>query len=285
MPRVSGEAGQHRISQSACGQDVEQAGRRRWCWSQGATGSAVRRTPTDAHAQHLQQRRDVAADRAHADDHRALALEIARRALAQPRLPGMAALGVGQQREAPVDRDQRAQHAVRHRHRGGARGRRHLHAAPAQLAIDRPLGAGRMDLQPAQPRRLAQHRLEAAELGRRIVLARLAGDLAGHEGDVDRRRGRRPPAPARRSRRTGRRRPPRCGRPRCAGRSRRAEASWHVAIYTSAPRAPHPRCAADSGPAGRRDAGGEQRVAHGGRGAGDEHAHLVAAAPCGRCRR
>ncbi len=46
--------------------------------------------------------------------HGALAREISRRALSQPGLPGMAALSVGQQREAPVDRYHGAQGAVRY---------------------------------------------------------------------------------------------------------------------------------------------------------------------------
>ena len=136
------------------------------------------------HAQHLQQRRDVAADRPQAHDHRALALEVARRALAQPGLPGVAALGIGQQGEASVERDQRPQGAVRDGDRRCPRGGRHLDAASAQFAIERPLGAGGMDLQPLEAGRLAQHGLEAFELGRRIVLARAAGHLARHEGDI-----------------------------------------------------------------------------------------------------
>ena len=100
------------------------------------------------------------------------------------RLPGMPALGVGQQREAAVDGDQGAQHAVRDGHRGGARGGRDLDATPAQFAIDRPLGAGRMDLQPFELRRFAHDRVEALQFRRRIAGARLARDFAGHEGDI-----------------------------------------------------------------------------------------------------
>ena len=54
-----------------------------------------------------------------------------------------------------------------------------------EAAILKTLGAGGMDLQPFQLGRLPDHGIEALQLRRRMARARLAGDLAGHEGDID----------------------------------------------------------------------------------------------------
>lgn len=137
-----------------------------------------------SHAQYLEKGCNVPADGTQAHDHGTLPLEVTRRALSQPRLPDMSTLGVGQQRKASIEGDQRAQDTVRHGHGRRARGRRYLDAALAQFPIDRPLRTGGMDLQPFELRRLAQHGLEATQLGRIVVLARVARDFARHERDV-----------------------------------------------------------------------------------------------------
>ena len=59
-----------------------------------------------------------------------------------------------------------------------------------QLDEHRPVGAGRMDVHPAQARRAAQRVVEALRRRQHLVLGGQAGDVARDEGDVARRRAR-----------------------------------------------------------------------------------------------
>jgi hypothetical protein len=148
-------------------------------------GSGLRAHRDHPHVEGLDQARQLLANGPPADHAHRLPRQVARHAArAHERDPGACLLLAPQQRQTPRQRQHARQGAGGH-HRGiGARGGADLHTARLERHIDRAIGAGRVDVHPAQALVGQQQVVHRLQLGVNLVLGRGAGHLARDEGRV-----------------------------------------------------------------------------------------------------